>query len=675
MRRTATAFAVLATAGVAVHLGSALAGRSGDAAVEDWLYGALFAATSASCAWRAVRSRGERLPWALASVGVAVWLAAEVVYRATESDPSAAYPPATRALLLLSFTLAAITIALLARRRVREVEPRLLLDGLIGGLAVAAVAAIPLFGGETTAASQTAPPALFLLADLAILAFVVVVTGLTGWRPGPGWSLIAGGIMLNTAGNCALVIESANGSFERGGPVDSLFLASAVTLGVAAFFSMEPSVVAQTDRRRLFWPAAFALVAVGVLVAAGLTDTSAVAVALGAATLVVLVARTLLAFGDNARLLARAQHEALTDALTGLGNRRQLTRDFEALERSGDRWPDRTLVLFDLDGFKAYNDAFGHPAGDTLLKGLAARLGRATAPHPAYRVGGDEFCVLIAADRLRAESVLAAGESALTEQSEAFSITASHGAVSMPAEARSSELALQLADRRMYAHKERRLNSPSEQTQAALRALLDERSPAATARHRELSDLAYLLADRQGLGQPDIDHLVRAAELHDIGRAALPAGLVPSSPEDPLVAQQTLIAERVLTAAPALAPVARIVRSLHERYDGSGHPDGLAGQEIPSAARILGAALAFTERLGSERRPRPEALEWLTGESGTRLDPFVADTLRELARELRLTELDLEARRAALAEQAARRRRGVRPYQPALDTGRASART
>ena len=66
----------------------------------------------------------------------------------------------------------------------REVEPRLLLDGLIGGLAVAAVAAIPLFGEETTSVSQATPPALFLLADLAILAFVVVVTGLTGWRPG-----------------------------------------------------------------------------------------------------------------------------------------------------------------------------------------------------------------------------------------------------------------------------------------------------------------------------------------------------------------------------------------------------------------------------------------------------------------------------------------------------------
>ena len=153
------------------------------------------------------------------------------------------------------------------------------------------------------------------------------------------------------------------------------------------------------------------------LVAAGITDTSPVAVALGGATLVVLVARTLLAFRDNGRLLARAQHEAVTDALTGLGNRRQLARDFQVLEQTGDDdWPDRTLVLFDLDGFKAYNDAFGHPAGDALLTRLATRLGQATAPHPAYRVGGDEFCVLIAADRLRSEAVVEAGAAALVER-------------------------------------------------------------------------------------------------------------------------------------------------------------------------------------------------------------------------------------------------------------------
>ncbi len=116
------------------------------------------------------------------------------------------------------------------------------------------------------------------------------------------------------------------------------------------------------------------------------------------------------------------------------------------------------------------------------------------------------------------------------------------------------------------------------------------------------------------------------------------------------------------------------MRSLHERYDGTGHPDGLAAQEIPSAARILSAAQAFSDRLGYERRPRAGALEWLTTESGTRLDPFVADTLRELAIDLRLTEVELETRRAALTRAAEQRRNGTRPEGPALGIGRTSAR-
>jgi two-component system, cell cycle response regulator len=665
LRTAATAFAVAAAAGLAVHLAFGAGAGSGSAAVEDWLYCLLFAATSAGCAWRAVRRPEERLPWLIAAAGVAVWLAAEVVYRVSESDPSAPYPPLTRALLLVAFLLAATTLTLLARRRVRSVDKRLLLDGLIGGLAIAAVAAVPLFpGSEASAGTQPGPPGVFLLADLAILAFVGVVTGLTGWRPGWCWGLIAAGIVINTAGNAALVGETAGGNFERGGLVDSLFLASALTLGVAAFFPLRPVRVTLVDRRRLFGPAAFALVAVGVLGVAGLFTISPVAVGLACATLVVLVARTLLAFRDNARLLERARLEALTDALTGLGNRRCLARDFEALAQAEQAVPHQTLVLFDLDGFKSYNDAFGHPAGDALLARLGARLQHAVSPHSAYRVGGDEFCVLVAADRLRAEAPIVAGRDALVETGTAFSITASYGAVSTPDEARTWELALQIADRRMYSHKDRRRTSAPEQTSAVLQQLLDERSPHTSARQRELSDLVTLIGATHGLREPDLDHLARAAELADIGRAALPAGMATGeaapAEDRALLAQHPLIAERILAAAPALAPVARIVRSTYERYDGNGYPDGLAGQDIPLEARIIAAGRTFLELVDEHEGTSSDVLDELNGQAGVRLDPFVVDNLHELARDLGLTEMDREARRGALRHATRLRRGGYR---------------
>ncbi len=662
------AFGLVAATCLAAHLAFALGAGSGSALIEDWLYLLLFAATAASCAWRAARVPEERFPWALASVGVIVWLSAELVYRLSESNPGAGYPTLTRGLLLVSFVLAAITIALLARRRVRSVERRLLLDGLIGGLAVAAVAAIPLFPeAEAAGTGQPGPPALFLLADLAILAFVVVVTGLTGWRPGWCWGLIAAGIVINTAGNAALVGETAAGTFERGGPVDTLFAASAVTLAVAACLPLQRAGVTLLDRRRLVGPAAFALVAVGVLGVAGFTRISPVAVALACATLVVLVGRTALAFRDNARLLERARHEALTDALTGLGNRRRLARDFEKLAEAGRSAEGRTLVLFDLDGFKAYNDAFGHPAGDALLTRLGGRFREAAAPNPAYRVGGDEFCLLVDADRLRAEALITAGKEALVEKGTAFFITASYGAVSMPHEARSWELALQIADRRMYAHKDRRRTSATEQTRAALQQLLDERSPQASERQRELADLVTILGQRHGLREPELDHLARAAELQDIGRVALPTGMPTGdtalAEDRALLEQHPLIAERILAAAPALAPVARIVRSAYERYDGNGYPDGLAGQDIPLEARLVAAGRSFLDLQESE--PRAAVLDALAAEAGAALDPFVVDNLHRLDTELGLTELDPDSRRQALHAEASAVR--ATPRQAASD--------
>ena len=105
-------------------------------------------------------------------------------------------------------------------------------------------------------------------------------------------------------------------------------------------------------------------------------------------------------------MLAASRDEALTDALTGLGNRRALTRDLDARSPSAERRAPLVLALFDLDGFKHYNDTFGHPAGDALLARLGANLARARRGRAAraYRMGGDEFCVLLEPRRRRSPS-------------------------------------------------------------------------------------------------------------------------------------------------------------------------------------------------------------------------------------------------------------------------------
>jgi GGDEF domain-containing protein len=103
---------------------------------------------------------------------------------------------------------------------------------------------------------------------------------------------------------------------------------------------------------------------------------------------------------------------------------------------------------------RRYNDTFGHPAGDAVLELLGGRLADAvTSCGSAYRMGGDEFCVVVSVQEDAAEDVAILGASALTENGVGFSIVSSYGTALMPAEAGTASDALRLADQRMYEHK------------------------------------------------------------------------------------------------------------------------------------------------------------------------------------------------------------------------------
>jgi diguanylate cyclase (GGDEF)-like protein len=121
---------------------------------------------------------------------------------------------------------------------------------------------------------------------------------------------------------------------------------------------------------------------------------------------------------ENQRLLAASQEEALTDSLTSLGNRRALLNDLQASVPGLNGTP-LMLALFDLDGFKQYNDSFGHPAGDALLSRLGERLATTMAGiGSAYRIGGDEFCVVASADPAASDAIAGLAASALSDVGE-----------------------------------------------------------------------------------------------------------------------------------------------------------------------------------------------------------------------------------------------------------------
>jgi two-component system cell cycle response regulator len=280
-------------------------------------------------------------------------------------------------------------------------------------------------------------------------------------------------------------------------------------------------------------------------------------------------------------------------------------------------------VLLDLDGFKSYNDSFGHPAGDALLARLGARLHETTAGiGTAYRMGGDEFCVLAELADGDGEVIARLAATALSESGQGFDISSSYGLALLSVEASAPEEALGLADRRMYQQKgarrvvaDRRLaggrRSPTtvpaeRQVTDALMRVLGERDPELAEHLDDVGQLAHQMAQRIGLTEDVAEKIRVAGELHDVGKTAIPDSILekpgPLTPAEwEFMRRHTLIGERIVLAAPALEHTAAMVRSCHERVDGTGYPDGLRGRQIPVGARIISICDAFDAMV----TPRP----------------------------------------------------------------------
>ena len=248
-----------------------------------------------------------------------------------------------------------------------------------------------------------------------------------------------------------------------------------------------------------------------------------------------------------------------------------------------------------------------------------------------------------AASRRSTESIVAACRAALSETGEGFAVTASAGCVLIPVEADTPSSVLQLADRRMYAQKNGSRPSPARQSRDVLLRTLREREPDLHAHLSGVAELSVAVARHLGMDGEELDEVSRAAELHDVGKIAVPEAILrkPGPLDDEewaFMRRHTVIGERILSAAPALVPVAKLVRSSHERWDGEGYPDGLAGEGIPLGARVVAACDAY-DAMTTDRPYRPampilEALAEMRRCAGTQFDPRVVDAFElVLARE------------------------------------------
>ncbi len=630
------------TAAYAVQVTLIVIPRPGADLYEKLSTNAVFAGAALLCAWRAIAVREERAAWACFAAALACWELGDLYYALVlwDLDPVPILSPADIGYLAL-YPFAFAGLVLLFRARGGGDARSLWVDGAIGALALAALGATllyaPLAGALAGPQAGVATNLAYPLGDLLLLGLVGGAVAMTG-RVHGAWAWIAAGLAVLAVSDALYVYMNAAGRYGDGWFFDAGWPLAAVVIARAAWVrAPRARVRGDEGRGTIALPLALAALCLVLLVYDHFVQVNALALGLATTALVAVLVRLALTYDQNLRMLRASRHEALVDGLTGLGNRRALMADLERALEAGVSSPV-VFGVFDLDGFKQYNDTFGHPAGDALLARLGAALQRSlTGPEGrAYRLGGDEFCIIASARDGDVAATIANAGMALTERGEAFAVGCSFGSVLVPDEAASAEAALRIADQRMYADKQSSRPSATSQTKDVLCRALSERHPDLEPHSNEVADLADAVARRLGLPDGDIAEVRLAAELHDVGKVAIPEVILAKpgpldETEWAFMRRHTIIGERIVAAAPALAGVARIVRSSHERVDGGGYPDGLAGAEIPLAARIVFASDAFaamtSDRPYSRAIAASDALAELRRCAGSQFDPTVVEAL------------------------------------------------
>jgi len=622
-------------AGVLAHVAFLIAGSppAFDALINDWVYNGSLVFAAATCLLRAAIFPRLRSAWAWFGVGLLFWASADIYWVVELGDlRRVPYPSVADAGYLAAMPCFFVGVAQLSRQRIGHFTAASWVDAMTASLATAAIG-VALLSPALVGLTQGRPAAVMVnlaypLADLILIAFIAGAIVVSGIRGSGAFLMIGAGLLLWTGADAIYLYLEATSSYTVGW-LDTLWTAGALLVALSAVFSVRHRTKARSDYRSPLWsPALIAGACAGLLVWDHFSRAHEAAVWLAGAALLGVGVRLALSFRESDRLIEAARAEAITDTLTGLGNRRLLLADLSAaLSRRDTRYH---LAFFDLDGFKTYNDSFGHPAGDGLLRRLGGRLAESVGTHgTAYRLGGDEFCVLAPMPD-SVEDAVEIARDALTARGEGFRVSASCGHARLPEEADTTSEALRLVDQRMYAEKGRRSTRVAHQTQELLLRILREREPllnehAESVTRRSLEMARALTSDAEQL-----DVIRRAAQLHDIGKIAIPEEILnkPGSldaNEWDLMRRHTLVGERILGSAPALRPVATVVRSSHERWDGGGYPDGLAGEEIPLGARVVFVCDAF-DAMTSERTYQPclseeEAIAELRRHAGTQFDP------------------------------------------------------
>jgi diguanylate cyclase (GGDEF)-like protein len=395
--------AVFAVFGISTVPGVRPTGHTGYNLILDGILNNLaYALSPILCFLRARKATAYRSSWLILALGLALYGFGNIywtIFIRPLADPP--FPSVADGFWLSFYPCAFIALLLVMREFAGKLPLSLWLDGIVGGLAVAAIAAAvvgPVLkavhaNGDSTAAIVTTEA--YPLLDVLLLLVVTALLALYHWRPPASMWFLAGGLALFSVADCIYLVLVAHNSYQPGGLDDTTWVVATAVVALAPGWSKKAGGATLPAWVLLGIPVVATLCTVALLVYDHGHMLHPIAVALAAATIVAAIGRLVVSFRE-VTTLAHSRQLALTDELTGLGNRRAF---YEHVDTYLAADPDRNgaLFLLDLDRFKEVNDSLGHHAGDDLLLQVATRLSEGLTHEDGLlaRLGGDEFSIFV----------------------------------------------------------------------------------------------------------------------------------------------------------------------------------------------------------------------------------------------------------------------------------------
>ncbi|WP_020670778.1 diguanylate cyclase [Amycolatopsis nigrescens] len=629
------------------------------AAVRVGLYCAVSISAAVAVLYGCLRNRpAAPLPWILLGASQLIYSTADTGFYVSHfvlGDTS--FPAPADVLYLSHYPLVVAGLVALIRLR----SPGRDLPGLLDAALLAVVAGMLSWLYLIAPQAQADSPALvkivsvgYPMMDLAMFAVALRLILGTGPRPVP-FFLLSTNLLAFLAADSIYVFQQLNGTYGAGNFLDAIWLSGNLALGAAALHPAMGKIAEQAEEAapapgpgRIAGLCAAALIAPAVLLiqyANGSYPDIPVAACACAVLFVLTIARL-------AGLVSEQRRLAITDALTGLRTRRHFEHQLAVeVTRAHRAHGGLAVLIADVDRFKSVNDRYGHPAGDKVLTEIAERLKEATRDSDLLaRYGGEEFAVLIRdigrdepaliAERLRRQvaerPIVVSGDTWLD-------VTISLGTASYPLHGSTPAELVTAADRALYAAKAHgrdqvvpakgqhgELPEPS----LDLVALADEVDSWVSGHEhsRAVGRWAGQVARSLGLDPTAARRAELAGRLHDVGKALIPAGVwtkpgALSEPEWELVRRHPGHGAALVGSVPGLGEVAEVVRQHHERFDGTGYPDGIAGTGIRIEARIVAVcdswAAMLADRVYQPAMAEEDAARELRTGRGSRYDPDV----------------------------------------------------